>query len=58
MPARWVDPAAPWLPEIGASPTGTTLEAAIVARVALRYDETKADLVHDEEYEAVHLPRR
>ena len=56
VPARWVDPAAPWLPEIGASPTGTTLEAAIVARVVLRYDETKADLVHDEEYEAVIFP--
>ena len=56
VPARWVDPAAPWLPEIGAGPTGATLEAAIVARVALRYDETKADLVHDEEYEAVIFP--
>ena len=31
-------------------------EPAIVARVALRYDETKADLVHDEEYEAVLFP--
>jgi hypothetical protein len=30
--------------------------AAVVARVALRYDETKADLVHDEEYEAVLYP--
>ena len=56
VPARWVDPAAPWLSEVGASSTGTTLEAAIIARVALRYDETKADLVHDEEYEAVIFP--
>jgi multidrug efflux pump subunit AcrA (membrane-fusion protein) len=32
------------------------LEAAVVARVAIRYDETKADLVHDEEYEAVLFP--
>ena len=29
---------------------------AVVARVALRYDETKADLVHDQEYEAVLFP--
>ena len=56
VPTRWIDPAAPWLPDVGANPTGTTLEAAIVARVALRYDETKADLVHDEEYEAVIFP--
>ncbi|MGI9052006.1 MAG: ATP-binding protein [Ilumatobacteraceae bacterium] len=53
---RWVDPAAPWLAEIGASSMGATLEPALVARVALRYDETKADLVHDVEYEAVLFP--
>jgi hypothetical protein len=53
---RWVDPAAPWLAEVGGSPTGTVGEAGIVARVALRYDETKADLVHDQEYEAVLFP--
>jgi hypothetical protein len=53
---RWVDPAAPWLADIGADPTGTRYEAAVVARVALRYDETRADLVHDEEYEAVLFP--
>lgn len=53
---RWVDPAAPWLVEVGGSPAGSRLEAAIVARVALRYDETKADLVHDEEYECVLFP--
>jgi hypothetical protein len=29
---------------------------AIVARVSLRYDEAKADLVHDAEYEAVIFP--
>ena len=34
----------------------TTHAAAVVARVALRYDDTKADLVHDEEYEAVLYP--
>ncbi len=36
--------------------TGTRLQAAAIARVRLRYDETKADLVHDEEYEAVLSP--
>jgi Helicase HerA, central domain len=53
---RWVDPAAPWLGEVGGDDTGTTGEAAVAARVMLRYDETKADLVHDEEYEAVLFP--
>ncbi len=57
-PVRYVDVAAPWIEEIGGDPRGDRLEAAVVARVALRYDETKADLVHDDEYEAVLFPLR
>ncbi len=53
---RWADVAAPWLSEIGGNPRGTRYEPAIVARVALRYDDDKADLIHDEEYEAVLYP--
>ncbi len=53
---RVVDVAAPWLGDIGGDNRGTVLEAAVVARVAIRYDETKADLVHDEEFEAVLFP--
>lgn len=53
---RWVDPAAPWLGEVGADATASTHQAAIIARVLLRYDEAKADLVHDDEYEAVLFP--
>jgi Helicase HerA, central domain len=53
---RWVDPAAGWLADVGGEPTGTTGAAALVARVTLRYDETKADLVHDQEYEALLFP--
>ncbi len=53
---RWVDPAAPWLPTVRGVPTSSTYAAAIMARVALRYDDTKADVVHDEEYEAVLFP--
>ena len=53
---RYVDVAAPWLTAVGGNPTGTTRSPAIVARVALRYDETKADLIHDDEYEAVLFP--
>jgi hypothetical protein len=56
IPVRFVDVAAPWLPTVGGDPRGTRWEAAIVARVALRYDDDKADLIHDEEYEAVLFP--
>jgi len=53
---RYVDVAAPWLGDVGGDSRGTVLEAAVVARVTIRYDETKADLVHDEEFEAVLFP--
>ncbi len=53
---RYIDVAAPWLGDIGGDSRGNVLEAAVVARVAVRYDETKADLVHDEEFEAVWFP--
>jgi hypothetical protein len=53
---RWVDIAAPWLADVGGDPRGTRRAAAAVARVALRFDEDSADLVHDEEYEAVLHP--
>ena len=53
---RWADVASPWLATVGGDPRGTRYESSIVARVALRYDDDKADLVHDEEYEAVLFP--
>jgi hypothetical protein len=53
---RRVDPAVPWLGDVGGDSMGTIYEAAVVARVAIRYDETKADLVHGVEYEAVLFP--
>jgi hypothetical protein len=56
VPVRWVDVAAPWLGDVGGDARGTLLAPAIVARLALRYDESKADLVHDAEYEAVIFP--
>ena len=55
VPVSYLDPAAPWAPAAGIG-TGSRLQAAAIARVRLRYDDTKADLVHDEEYEAVLLP--
>ena len=53
---RWADVAAPWLADIGGDSRGPKLAAAAVARVNLRYDETKADLVHDDEFECVLFP--
>jgi|TARA_R110002110_G_scaffold141000_4_gene328629 hypothetical protein len=56
IPVRYVDVAAPWLDAVGGDARGERRAAAVVARVSLRYDETKADLVHDDEYEAVLFP--
>ncbi|HEX6659073.1 MAG TPA: hypothetical protein VF065_13375, partial [Ilumatobacter sp.] len=50
---RWIDVAAPWLAEAGGEAGGTRLEPVVVARVRLRYDDTKAGLAHDQEYECV-----
>jgi hypothetical protein len=55
IPVAYLDPAAPWAADLGVR-TGTRHELAVVARVHLRYDEAKADLIHDEEYEAVLFP--
>jgi hypothetical protein len=51
----YLDVAAPWAAGIGAK-AGRRHEAAAVARIALRFDEEKAELVADEEYEAVLSP--
>ncbi len=53
---RHVDVAAPWLVDVGGDPAATVRQPAVLARVALRYDDTKAGLVHDTEYEAVLFP--
>jgi hypothetical protein len=53
---RWLDPAAPWATQVGAVPTSTKLAPALVARVALLFDDDKLDLRTTEEWEAIHLP--
>ena len=55
-PVRFADPASPWLKTVGAADGGTRHEAAAVARVRLRFDDEKADLVTDSEWEAVIFP--
>ena len=50
---RYLDPAAAWAREVGATPGGTRLEPHVAIRVRMTFDETKADLDHTEEFEAV-----
>ncbi len=56
LAVRWVDVAAPWLSEVGADPSGTAREAAFVCRVTMRFDDAKAEFLHDQEFEAVLFP--
>ncbi len=55
IPVHHLDPAASWAAAAGAVP-GHRFAAGIVARVHLRFDEAKADLTHDQVYEAVLFP--
>ncbi len=52
----YLDPAAPWAADLGADPTGTSLAPAAAVTVQLLYDETRADVSHNETYEAVIFP--
>lgn len=54
---RFIDPAAPWAIEIGATNQPRRLEPALVARVQMRFDETRAGgFTDDAEWEAVLHP--
>jgi hypothetical protein len=48
----FLDAAAPWSAEVGAVPGGTRLAPALVTRVRLLFDDTKADLRESVEWEA------
>ena len=52
----YLDPAAPWARELGADPTSTTLSPAAAVTVQLLFDETRADVNHNETYEALIFP--
>jgi Helicase HerA, central domain len=56
IPVRFVHPSAPWLNGITRSPSGTSFEPAAIARATVRFDEPKADLVVDTEWECVIHP--
>jgi hypothetical protein len=56
IPVRFVSASAPWLNGISRSPSGTTFEASAIARATVRFDEPKANLVVDSEWECVVHP--
>ena len=53
---HFIDPASPWLADVGGDPDGRRLVAGIAARVNLLFDDTKADLRHEVEWEAIISP--
>ncbi len=50
---KFLDPAAAWAEAAGAESGGRRLQPALAARVRLLFDETKGDLRHEAEWEAV-----
>jgi Helicase HerA, central domain len=56
IPVRYVHPSADWLHLYSANPNGTQFEAAALARARVRFDDEKAGLVADTEWECVLYP--
>lgn len=56
VPARWVDPAAPWAVELGLGRGKGRLQAGLAARVHLLFDEDRVGLRHEEVWEAIAWP--
>ena len=54
--ASYLDPAAPWAAQVGATDGVTKLRAFLATRVALRYDDTAAGIDEQQEFEAVYGP--
>ena len=52
----YLNPAAPWSGEVGVGREPGRLEAGVAVRVHLLFDESRADLRHEEEWEAVLFP--
>lgn len=52
----YLDPAAPWAADLGVDPNGTRLEAGLVARVDMVFDDQYAEVNHTEVWEAIFFP--
>ena len=53
---RYLDPGVDYADQIGASATGRRLQAGLAVRVELLFDDTKAKLKHEAEWEAIITP--
>ena len=53
---RYLDPGVDYSDEIGASATGKKLQAGLAVRVEMLFDDTKAKLRHEVEWEAIITP--
>jgi len=53
---RYLDPGVDYSDDIGASATGKKLQAGIAVRVEMLFDDTKAKLRHEAEWEAIITP--
>ena len=56
IPVSYLDQGAPWGAGIGATSDSSRLRAFLAARVALRYDDSAADVDEQQEFEAVYGP--
>jgi hypothetical protein len=54
--ASYLDPAAPWAAQVGATAGVTRLKAFLATRVSLRYDDTAAGIDELQEFEALYGP--
>ncbi len=54
----WLDPAAPWAATVGLAGGGSRLEAGVACRIRMVFDEARADLRHEVEWEMVVHPLR
>ncbi len=56
IPVRYLRPDAPWAAQVGAGSAPRRLQAALAARVHLRFDDSRAGIDHREEWEAILCP--
>ena len=56
VPVRFIDPAAPWGPEVGLVPGSSRFQAGLALRVGVMFDDRKADVRQEQEWEAVITP--
>ena len=53
---KYLDASAPWAEQLGISASGTRLAAGLATRVRLLFDDERASLRHEEEWESVSFP--